>query len=149
MRIIRFFMRILMNNQKIIRRLENYQKEREKKMKLFDNINDDDLFLEIEEILIELSEKYDFDLEKSEKIDFFYDESDNSIHIKLIDRYYYREMIIYQRNEMIYIDSIEDYQRLNIFSINSILLDELFENNDIILKFIRDYYEKIFIFDEL
>ena len=124
--------------------------ERErKKMKLFDKEYDDDLFLEIEEILIELSEKYDFDLEKSEKIDFFYDESDNSIHIKLIDRYYYREMIIYQRNEMIYIDSIEDYQRLNIFSINSILLDELFENNDIILKFIKDYYEKIFIFDEL
>ena len=135
--------------QKIIRRLENYQKEREKKMKLFDKEYDDDLFLEIEEILIELSEKFNFDLEKSEKIDFFYDESDNSIHIKLIDRYYYREMIIYQRNEMIYIDSIEDYQRLNIFSINSILLDELFENNDIILKFIRDYYEKIFIFDEL
>lgn len=118
-------------------------------MKLFDKEYDNDLFLEIEDILIELSEKYDFDLEKSEKIDFFYDESDNSIHIKLIDRYYYREMIIYQRNEMIYIDSIEDYQRLNIFSINSILLDELFENNDIILKFIRDYYEKIFIFDEL
>ena len=62
-------------------------------MKLFDKEYDDDLFLEIEDILIELSEKYDFDLEKSEKIDFFYDESDNSIHIKLIDRYYYREMI--------------------------------------------------------
>ena len=129
--------------------LENIQKEREKKMKLFDNIYDDDLFLEIEEILIKLSEKYDFDLEKSEKINFFYDESDNSIHIRLIDRYYYREMIIYQRNEMIYIDSIEDYQRLNIFSINSILLDELFENNDIILKFIEDYYEKIFYYDNL
>ena len=118
-------------------------------MKLFDDIYDDDLFLEIEEILIKLSEKYDFDLEKSEKINFFYDESDNSIHIRLIDRYYYREMIIYQRNEMIYIDSIEDYQRLNIFSINSILLDELFENNDIILKFIEDYYEKIFYYDNL
>ena len=118
-------------------------------MKLFDKEYENDLFEEIEEILIKLSEKYDFDLEKSEKIDFFYKDSDDSIHIKLIDRYYYREMIIYQRNEMIYIDSIEDYQRLNIFSINSILLDELFENNDIILKFIEDYYKKIFYYDNL
>ena len=117
--------------------------------KLFDKENDNDLLLEINEILDELSEKFNFDLEKSDYIDFYFDESDNSIHIKLIDRYLYRDMIIFQRNEMIYIDLIEDYQRFNIFSINSIILDEILENDDILLKFIREYLEKIFIFDEL
>jgi hypothetical protein len=124
--------------------------EKEKKMKkLFDKENDNDLLLEINEVLDELSEKFNFDLEKSDYIDFYFDESDNSIHIKLIDRYLYRDMIIFQRNEMIYIDLIEDYQRFNIFSINSIILDEILENDDILLKFIREYLEKIFIFDEL
>ena len=78
---------------------------------------------------------------------------DNNIYIKIIERNFIRRLNIYLKNEMIYIYDESIYDENNklsendnmilLFSINSILLDELFENNDIIIEFFRKYLESI------
>lgn len=70
--------------------------------------------------------------------------SENKIKIYIIDDEFNEELIIYLRNEMIYIEKLENSEYIELFSINSIILDELFENNQIIIDFIRYFINSLY-----
>jgi len=86
-----------------------------------------------------------FDLFKNfDYIDISLNCSENYLKIYINDREIRKELIIYLKNEMIYIEELDNSEYIELFSINSILLDELFENNQIILDFFRYYMKSLY-----
>lgn len=82
--------------------------------------------------------------EKDKDIKIILNENENRIDFIINERYNFRNLLIYIRNEMIYIDDINEDEEYNLFSINSILyeFDEI-KIDLLILQFIRDFIDII------
>lgn len=93
--------------------------------------------------LYNLLEKY-FKNDKDIKIIYHEDDILQRIDFIIDERYNFRNLLIYIRNEMIYIDDINEDEEYNLFSINSILyeFDEI-KIDLLILQFIRDFIDII------
>lgn len=93
--------------------------------------------------LYNLLEKY-FKNDKDIKIIYYKDDILQRIDFIINERYNFRNLLIYIRNEMIYIDDINEDENINLFSINSILyeFDEI-KIDLLILQFIRDFIDII------
>lgn len=85
-----------------------------------------------------------FKNDKDIKIIYHEDDIFQKIDFIIDERYNFRNLLIYIRNEMIYIDDINEDEEINLFSINSILYE--FDNikiNLLILHFIKDFIDII------
>lgn len=91
--------------------------------------------------LKELLEKY-FKNDKDIKI--LSDEDNKRIDFIINEKYNFKDLLIYYRNEMIYIDELNEENQIELFSLNYLLFeyDEM-RMNLLIIQFIKNYIDII------